>query len=146
MCIRDRYEGQHGEENISDRGKAFGFKTMTINGNDPLESYIKIKESMDYIRKKQKPVLMEAMVSRLRGHSSATGANLVDEEDCLVNFEKLLLKENYLTDKKAKNMRDDFEKEARQAQEKVREEVAPSADSIWDNVYVDNENADWRAF
>ena len=144
--ISTKYEGQHGEENISDRGKAFGFKTMTINGNDPLESYIKIKESMDYIRKKQKPVLMEAMVSRLRGHSSATGANLVDEEDCLVNFEKLLLKENYLTDKKAKNMRDDFEKEARQAQEKVREEVAPSADSIWDNVYVDNENADWRAF
>ncbi len=145
--ISTPFEGQHGEESVADRGKAFGFKTLTINGNDPIESYIKIKESMDYIRKNGKPVLMEAMVSRLRGHSSATGANLiVNEEDCLENFEQLLLKSDLLTEKKAKKLRDDFEKEARQAQEIVRTEEAPSADTIWDNVFVDNENADWRAF
>ena len=82
---------QHGEKNVADRGKAFGMKTMTILGNDPEESYLKLKEAMDYIRKERKPILLEAHVSRLYGHSSASGANFVgNEEDPLKSFETKL--------------------------------------------------------
>ena len=39
---------------------------------------------MDYVRTERRPFLLEAMVSRLYGHSSASGANFVPEEaDCL---------------------------------------------------------------
>ena len=91
--ISTSYASQHGEEKISDRGKAFQMKSLTINGNDPVESYVKIKESMDYIRKEQKPVLLEAHVSRLFGHSSASGANLEGGVFCPIeNFRDRLIK------------------------------------------------------
>ena len=44
---------------------------------------------MKYIREEQKPYCLEAYVSRLHGHSSASGANRVEEEiDCVDEFEK----------------------------------------------------------
>ena len=72
-------EGQHGEKRISDRGKAFGMRTATIDGNDPETSYRALTEAMEYVRTERKPFLMEALVSRLYGHSSASGANFVTE-------------------------------------------------------------------
>ena len=51
-----------------------------INGNDPIETYMKLEEIMSYIRKERKPVVLEAKTSRLYGHSSADGANRRDGE------------------------------------------------------------------
>jgi len=144
--ISTPFQGQHGETHIADRGKAFNMKTMVINGNDPVESYIRIKEATEYIRKERKPVLMEAMVSRLYGHSSADGANFRPEEDCLKEFEEKLKKAGVLTDSKAKSIWDEYEKQAREAQEQVRQEPDPKPDSLWDHFYMDNENGNWRKF
>lgn len=144
--ISTPFQGQHGETHISDRGKAFNMKTMSINGNDPIESYIKIKEAMDYIRKNKKPILMETMVSRLYGHSSADGASKRNEEDCLLMFEEKLKKAGVLSDSKIKEIWDQFDEEARVAQEQVRKEAPPSAESVWDHVYSNNENGNWRKF
>ncbi|MCC7403085.1 MAG: thiamine pyrophosphate-dependent dehydrogenase E1 component subunit alpha [Bdellovibrionales bacterium] len=144
--ISTPFQGQHGETHVADRGKAFNLKTMVINGNDPVESYVKIQEAMEYIRRERKPILMETMVSRLYGHSSADGLNRRPEEDCLELFEQKLIKSGLLTDSKAKAIWDEYEKEAREAQEQVRQEPPPSEESIWDHMFVDNENGDWRKF
>src|SRR5579862_188006 len=80
---------QHGEKRIADRGKAFGMQTKTIDGNDPENAYREIKRAMDYVRTERKPFLLEAMVSRLYGHSSSSGANFISEEvDPLASLEK----------------------------------------------------------
>lgn len=145
--ISTSYSEQHGEENIADRGKAFGIRTRIINGNDPIETYLAIQEEMAYIRKNRKPVLLEAKVSRLYGHSSATGASLIKEEPCcLENFEKLLFKNDVLKEKDAKALRAQFEEEARLAQERARTEPVPTPESIWEHIYSNNENGDWRKF
>lgn len=145
--ISTSYSEQHGEEHIADRGKAFGIRTRVINGNDPIESYIALKEEMEYIRKTRKPVLLEAMVSRLYGHSSATGASLIKGEACcLENFEQMLFKNGVLKEKDAREMRAAFEEEARLAQEQVRREPVPAPESVWDHYYAKNENGDWRKF
>ena len=44
--ISTSYEGQHGEDSIADRGKAFNIRTAVIQGNDPVESYIRLQEEM----------------------------------------------------------------------------------------------------
>src|SRR5215468_201548 len=89
--ISTPYAGQHGYDQIADRGKAFGIQTAVIDGNDPEASYSALKHALDYVRTERRPFLLEAMVSRLRGHSSATGANLVKGEiDCLERFEATL--------------------------------------------------------
>lgn len=145
--ISTDYESQHGEEKISDRGKAFGIKSLTINGNDPIESYIKLKESFDYIRKEQKPVLLEAYVSRLYGHSSGTGANFIPGiEDPLSLFEERLLKADLYKEKEIKSIYAEHEKEFMAMFRKIQKEKGPEASTIWDHSYTNSENADWRSF
>ncbi|MBX3021452.1 MAG: thiamine pyrophosphate-dependent dehydrogenase E1 component subunit alpha [Bdellovibrionales bacterium] len=144
--ISTDFESQHGETHIADRGKAFNIRTSVIDGNDAIETYMALESEMAYIRKTRKPVLLEARVSRLYGHSSATGANLIPEEDCLKRFQKTLLEHDLLTEKEIKALWAEYEEEGRAAQEQVRAEPAPTAESVWENIYVNSENGDWRKF
>lgn len=145
--ISTDYDGQHGETYIADRGKSFNMRTRVIDGNDPIETYKALQEEMEYIRKNQKPVLLEARVSRLYGHSSASGANMAkDEECCIVRFEQTLFDAGLLTEEDAEQIKAEYEAEARQAQEQVRNEPAPTKETLWDHFYVDGENGDWRKF
>jgi 2-oxoisovalerate dehydrogenase E1 component alpha subunit len=145
--ISTSYEGQHGESFIADRARAFNIKSQVINGNDPVESYICLQENMNYIRKTGKPAFIEAMVSRLNGHSSATGANAdPNETDPVKTFERRLLNAGLLTEKESVQIWTDFEAEGVRATEIARAEPVPTADSVWDQTYVGNENADWRKF
>lgn len=144
--ISTNYDEQHGEDNIADRGKAFNMRTAVINGNDPIEVYLKLQEEMAYIRKNKKPVLIEARVSRLYGHSSASGASYIDEVCCNTDFAIRLKKQGWITDKEISEITANYEKEARLAQEQARTEPAPEASTVWDNVWAKNEDADWRNF
>jgi 2-oxoisovalerate dehydrogenase E1 component alpha subunit len=132
------WEGQHGEARVSDRGKAFGMPTTTIDGNDPETSWFALKKALDYVRTERKPYLLEAMVSRLHGHSSASGANFVkDEVDCVARFEKKLEERKLRTRAEMDEMRARFTQELLEASKRVREEPQPSPESIWDHVYAD---------
>jgi 2-oxoisovalerate dehydrogenase E1 component alpha subunit len=144
--ISTSYDGQHGETQIADRGRAFNIRSLVINGNDPIESYLSLQSELAYIRKTRKPVLLEANVSRLYGHSSATGANLIPETDGLKDFEQKLLKAGVITSSYAKQLWTDFDEEGRLAQEQARGEMAPEAASVWDNYFAGGENGDWRKF
>ncbi len=145
--ISTSFHGQHGESNISDRARSFGIRSRVINGNDPVESYLAIQEELAYIRKTGKPSFIEARVSRLYGHSSASGANFVaDEADCVRDFEKQLLAAKLISEGAIKGIWKKYEDEGVQMSHKARSEPAPTAESIWNHVYYDNENADWRKF
>ena len=43
-------------------------------------------------------------------------------------------------------MQKSFEDEFYKIFKEVQKEEGPSADTIWDHTFVNNENADWRAF
>lgn len=145
--ISTSYSSQHGEKWIASRGKAYGIKSLTIDGNDPLESYNTLKEHMEFIRENRKPVLIEAKVSRLYGHSSASGANYVKEEPCCIKkFENKLKSQGYLTDKTIKDTWNKYQEESKKIQKEVREEADPEGESIWNHIYFNNENANWRKF
>jgi 2-oxoisovalerate dehydrogenase E1 component alpha subunit len=117
-----------------------------INGNDPIETYLRLQEEMHYIRTKRKPVLLEARVSRLYGHSSASGANIIKEEDCITTFAERLQSAGFIDASGVKEIFARYENEAREAQETVRQEPTPDPASIWEKIWVGDENADWRKF
>lgn len=145
--ISTNYEGQHGENEIADRARAFNIKSRVINGNDPVETYLAVQEDMEYIRKTGKPAFIEAHVSRLYGHSSASGANPVSGEiDPVKQFESRLIKSGIISGVQAQKIWQEFEAEGVQALAQVRTEPVPQADSVWDHTYANNENADWRKF
>jgi 2-oxoisovalerate dehydrogenase E1 component alpha subunit len=145
--ISTSYDEQHGEKFVADRGKAFGIRTSVINGNDPIETYQALEEEMYYIRRNRKPVLLEANVSRLYGHSSASGANFSAHEECCIKlFEEKLLRWGVIKKDEPTSLREQYDLETQKLVDIVREEPVPSGHSIWDHVYVNNENADWRKF
>ncbi len=145
--ISTSYDSQHGEKHVSDRGKPFGIRTAVVNGNDPVESYLALQAEMDYIRRTGKPVVAEFEVSRLFGHSSADGANRRDATVCPIEkFERRLVDQKSITAADVKAIWSRYEAESVAAADQARAEGVPSAGSIWDHVYANNENADWRKF
>ena len=144
--ISTPYSEQHGEKNVADRGKAFGIRTNVVNGNDPIESYFQIQNDLDYIKKNTRPVLTEFQVSRLYGHSSASGANRESGDDPIELFEKRLVDSKYIAPGFVKEVWAQYELESRQVADIVRAEAGPAKSTIWDHVYANGENADWRKF
>jgi 2-oxoisovalerate dehydrogenase E1 component alpha subunit len=136
--ISTTYDGQHGEEHIADRGKAFGMPTAVVDGNDPEASYAALEKAINYVRTERKPYLLEAMVSRLRGHSSASGANVVKGEvDCLEAFERKLEARSLLSRVQMDQLRTNYTNEFAEASKRVRHEPQPSPGSIYDYVFAD---------
>lgn len=144
--ISTSYDDQHGEKNVADRGKAFGIRTNVVNGNDPIESYFAISQDLEYIKKNTKPVLTEFQVSRLYGHSSASGANREVGDDPIELFEKRLVDSKFIAPGFVKELWAQYDIESREAAETVRGEAVPTKESIWDHVYANGENSDWRKF
>src|SRR5262249_37760724 len=90
-------DSQHGEKHLIDPGKAVGLAGEVVDGNDSIASWHAIQRAMEYCRTKRKPCLVEALVSRLYGHSSSSGALRVkNEPDCIELFEQKLLEKGVL--------------------------------------------------
>ncbi len=135
---------QHGEKHIADRGKAFGIKTMVVNGNDAEASYFAIQEAMHYVRNERRPVLLEAKVSRLYGHSSASGAMFdAQEEDPLETIQKKLEAAGLLSRAEMQQIRTRYDEEFRAMAEKVKDEPQPDPNSIYDYTYWRQKGKYW---
>src|SRR3989344_1211793 len=138
--ISTSYEGQHGETRISDRAKAFNIEARTVNGNDVWEAWDALATAMNYVRTHRKPYFLELMVSRLYGHSSASGANRITaENDPITLFEQELAKRKILLGDAAKEVWEKWTQHMNDALKQVRTEPEPH--SIFDHVYAD-ENGD----
>jgi len=127
---------QHGERHIADRAAAFGIRSAVIDGNDAEATYREVKKAMDYVRSERKPFLLEAMVSRLYGHSSGTGANFVPgEPDCIVLFEHMLEARKILTRAAMDEVRAKYTQELLEMSKKVRDEPQPQGEDIWRHIF-----------
>ncbi len=90
---------------LADRAEGYGIKGKTIDGNNILEVYQIIQEARDYCLRKEKPILIEAMTFRMRGHEEASGVKYVPpalfeewgRKDPLRNYEEWLLQQGLLT-------------------------------------------------
>lgn len=62
---------------LSDRAIGYGMEGRTIDGNNVLEVFHTIKELAESIRENPRPVLLECMTFRMRGHEEASGTKYV---------------------------------------------------------------------
>jgi 2-oxoisovalerate dehydrogenase E1 component len=89
---------------LADRAAGYGMKGVTIDGNNILEVYKTITELREYCIREQKPVLVECMTFRMRGHEEASGVKYVPKElfeewgkkDPISNYETYLLQEGII--------------------------------------------------
>lgn len=135
--ISTPYDQVQGVERISDRGVAFGMRTKTIDGNDPISAYLELKEAFEYVRTERKPYLVEARVSRLYGHSSASGANYnTVEADCITAFEERLDKHGVRSKEESKKLREKYTEEYAELARQAKEEPFPDGNTIWNHVFA----------
>jgi 2-oxoisovalerate dehydrogenase E1 component alpha subunit len=122
---------QHGERQVIDRGKAFGIPGELVDGNDPVASWHALTRAMDHCRTQRRPYMLEAMVSRLHGHSSSSGAVRVKEEsDCIALFEEKLLHAGILDEATIGKTHVAAKSEAEAALEQAIDEPKPTVDDI----------------
>ena len=106
-------------KNISDKGVGYGIESMTLDGNNIIEVYSKIKELRKKIIKKPQPVLIEFKTFRMRGHEEASGVKYVPEDlmkkwskkDPIINYEKFLIDSSILTSSDVKKIKQKISKE-----------------------------------
>jgi 2-oxoisovalerate dehydrogenase E1 component alpha subunit len=128
---------QHGEKFVTDRGHAFGISGEVVDGNDPIASWHAIRRAMEYCRTERKPFMLEAMVSRLYGHSSSSGAQRVGgEKDCIPVFEELLLEAGVLDAETRDRVHEDAQSEVEAAVEQIAVEPRPTASDVEKHTYA----------
>lgn len=91
-------EEQFAFKNFTDKGPGYGIETVKVQGNNVLDVYQTISSLAKDIRKNPRPVLVEAITFRMRGHEEASGTKYVPKElmeewsklDPIDNFEVYL--------------------------------------------------------
>ena len=89
---------------FADKGIGYGMEAYTIDGNNILEVYSAVKDLKKQMAKNPKPVILECMSFRMRGHEEASGTKYVPEElmemwakkDPVENYEAFLIKEGLI--------------------------------------------------
>lgn len=130
-------ETQHSETHIADRAQPFGIPAEMVDGNDPVASWHAISRAMDYCRRSRRPYLLEAMVSRLYGHSSSSGAlRIKNEVDCIAQFEKKLLDAKVLDRPATESILDAARDEAEAAVSQAMKEPRPTPEDVLKHTYA----------
>src|SRR5690554_1906242 len=87
-----------------DKAIGYGIEGIQVDGNNILEVIRQVRKASESMRKDPKPVLMEFMTFRMRGHEEASGTKYYpegiqekwNEFDPVANFENFLLAEGIL--------------------------------------------------
>ena len=110
--VNEQYRCEH----LVDKAKGYGIKGVQIDGNNILEVYNTIKEIAQELRDNPKPVLVECLTFRMRGHEEASGTkyvpshlfNLWSTKDPIANFENYLIAENIISSQEVLNIKEEF--------------------------------------
>jgi len=92
-------------ENLADKGIGYGMESHIIDGNNILEVYTKLDQLVNSMRENPRPVLLEFLTFRMRGHEEASGTKYVPQElmdswaakDPVDNYKAYLLQIGLLT-------------------------------------------------
>ena len=115
---------------FADKGIGYGMDAYTIDGNNILEVYKAVKDIKEQNLKKSKPVILECMTFRMRGHEEASGTKYVPDElmeqweklDPIDNFETFLLNEKVITQSAIEDFKKEIKSEINSAWEETESE------------------------
>ncbi|MFC4212241.1 thiamine pyrophosphate-dependent enzyme [Pedobacter lithocola] len=124
-------------KNLVDKAIGYGIEGVQIDGNNILEVYDTIHQLATEIRKDPRPVLVECLTFRMRGHEEASGTKYVPQElfdewkkkDPLNNYESYLVEQGILTPDSIIDIKVHIKKTIELEVEEAFEEPEPEVDS-----------------
>ena len=133
---------------ISDKALGYGMESRVVAGNNILEVVHTLREVAESIRRRPRPVLVECMTFRMRGHEEASGTKYVPQElfaawekkDPVTNYEQWLLGTGVLSDAEMNAARKRIKGEIAEAVEVAFSEppVVPDLEAELRDVYSNN--------
>lgn len=121
-------------DDLVDKAIGYGIEGIQIDGNNVLEVFDTITEITKNIRANPRPVLLECLTFRMRGHEEASGTKYVPphlfeqwaEKDPVKNFERYLFEQHILTNELLEEIKADFKTELDQEIEQAFKDADPS--------------------
>src|SRR6185503_8838911 len=106
-------------ESFADKGIGYGIEAVSVDGNNVLKVYETVKNLAESIRENPRPVILECVTFRMRGHEEASGTKYVPKElfdtwgkkDPVNTFERFLINEGVITDEIIEKLRAEIKKE-----------------------------------
>ena len=137
---------QFRQQYFVDKAAGYGIEGVQVDGNNILDVYTTVARVAEQIRKKRRPVLLEAITFRMRGHEEASGIKYVPSElldgwkrkDPVENFERHLLETGVLDARDIAAIRDRFKKMILEAWERSTSggAIAPDIHTEMHDVYA----------
>lgn len=121
---------------LSERAQGYGMKGLTIDGNNILEVYQTIRALGEEIRETQRPVLLECMTFRMRGHEEASGTKYVPQElmdkwakrDPVYNYQTWCMEQGVVTEEEVQKIRGEIEEDIEQSLSTSEKDPFPNGD------------------
>jgi len=143
--IDDQYAG----DGIAVRGVSYGMPSVRVDGNDLLAVYAATKKAREIIIKEKRPALIECMTYRVGDHSTSDFSEMYRHpkemekwkellekfSDPINRLEKYLRAKGWVGETTQKEIRDQTKKEVREALKKANQELRPSIDHLFNDVY-----------
>ncbi|RYG17226.1 MAG: dehydrogenase, partial [Chitinophagaceae bacterium] len=126
---------QYNCKHLVDRALGYGIEGHQIDGNNILEVYDTLDRCAKDIRVNPRPILIECLTFRMRGHEEASGIkyvpqHLLDEwavKDPVKNFESYLIEQNVLNEDLIPQLKTEIKKDIEWEVEAAFDEQEPSA-------------------
>ncbi len=133
-------------KNFIDKGIGYGMETELVDGNDILDVHFKISQIAESIRKRPRPVLVECLTFRMRGHEEASGTKYIPQEimeeakkrEPIANYEHFLLEENVINQQQMDLIKTEIKAEINEALEVAYAElpIVSSIENELNDVYA----------
>jgi 2-oxoisovalerate dehydrogenase E1 component len=137
-------------KNFIDKGPGYGIEAYKVDGNNILEVYDTVKKLAESMRENPRPVLLECITFRMRGHEEASGTKYVPQElfeewgkkDPVKNYEQYLLDEAVLTDEIIEQYRTAIKQEIEKGLELAFAEpkIVPNTEEEYRDLYAPFDN------
>ena len=131
---------------LIDKAIGYGIEGVRVDGNNILEMYETTRKVVDQMRCDRKPVLLEAMTFRMRGHEEASGIKYVSpalieewaKKDPVKNYEQYLIGLGLLTQERAGELRTELKQRVEDAwdQAQTESDIVANEDNELQDVYA----------
>lgn len=128
-----------------DKCIGYGMEGVQVDGNNVIEVYETVKHIAESLREKPRPVLLECITFRMRGHEEASGTKYIPQElfeiwgrkDPLKNYEEYLLEEGVLREKDIKEFREEIKSEINRGLDTAfaEEKAQPDTEREYNDLY-----------
>ncbi len=133
-----------------DKCIGYGMEGVQVDGNNVAEVYAVVKRIAADLRENPRPIMLECLTFRMRGHEEASGTKYVPDglfaewakKDPVENFERFVIEEGIVSEQEAHGIRAIIKKKIEVGLERAysEEKIVPSTETELADVYREHKH------